>query len=209
MTNIEARKITLHEMSLRDGMHPLRHQMSLEQMVAVARAADETGIPWIEVTRGDGLGGSSVNDGFAAYGDVDYLRAVVPQMKQARISTLLLPGIGTVDTLKEAMDCGVSGVRVATHGTEADYCAEQHIAHAAEFGLDTVGFLIMAHRASPEKLVEQALLMESYGAGTVYCTACGGAEACRHPALHLGRWHLVRMGKRADLTNNTTSRSRA
>lgn len=114
-----------------------------------------------------------MNYGFAAHGDVDYLRAVVPQMKQAWISALLLPGIGTVDTLKEAMDCGISGVRVATHCTEAD-CAEQHITYAAATGLDTVGFLMMAHRASPEKLVEQALLMESYGAGTVYCTDLAG-----------------------------------
>ncbi|MFE3836352.1 4-hydroxy-2-oxovalerate aldolase [Pseudogemmobacter sonorensis] len=173
MTNIKGREVTLHEMSLRDGMHPVRHQMSLEQMVAVATAADEAGLPWIEVTHGDGLGGSSVNYGFAAHSDMDYLRAVVPRMKRARISALLLPGIGTVDTLKEAMDCGIAGVRIATHCTEAD-CAEQHITHAARTGLDTVGFLMMAHRASPEKLVEQALLMESYGATTVYCTDSAG-----------------------------------
>ncbi|MDF3607647.1 hypothetical protein PE067_16765 [Paracoccus sp. DMF-8] len=113
MTNIEARKITLHEMSLRDGMHPLRHQMSLEQMVAVARAARGAGIPWIEVIPRRRAGRSRLHHGFAAHGGVDYLRAVVPQMKQARISALLLPGIGTVDTLKEAMDCGISGKCVA------------------------------------------------------------------------------------------------
>ena len=173
MSNIKGRKVTLHEMSLRDGMHPLRHQMSLEQMLSVATAADEAGIPWIEVTHGDGLGGSSVNYGFGAHDDMEYLRTVVPQMKQAKVSALLLPGIGTVDTLKEAMDCGISGVRIATHCTEAD-CAEQHINYAAGTGLDTVGFLMMAHRASPEKLVEQALLMESYGAATVYCTDSAG-----------------------------------
>nr|WP_218139113.1 4-hydroxy-2-oxovalerate aldolase [Paracoccus alkenifer] len=173
MSNIKGRKVTLHEMSLRDGMHPVRHQMSLDQMVAVATAADDAGVPWIEVSHGDGIGGSSVNYGFAAHSDMDYLRAVVPQMKQARISALLLPGIGTVDTLKEAMDCGISGVRVATHCTEAD-CAEQHITYAAKTGLDTVGFLMMAHRAEPAQLVEQALLMESYGARTVYCTDSAG-----------------------------------
>ena len=166
-------EITLHEMSLRDGMHPVRHQMSLEQMVSVAKAADEAGMPWIEVTHGDGLGGGSVNYGFAAHSDLEYLRAVVPVVKNAKISALLLPGIGTVDMLKEAMDCGISGVRIATHCTEAD-CAEQHINYAAKTGLDTVGFLMMAHRASPEKLVEQALLMESYGATTVYCTDSAG-----------------------------------
>ncbi|SIQ08057.1 4-hydroxy-2-oxovalerate aldolase [Paracoccus thiocyanatus] len=173
MNTTGERKVILHEMSLRDGMHPLRHQMSTAQMVAVACAADEAGIPWIEVSHGDGLGGSSVNYGFAAHDDLDYLRAVVPRMKQAKVSALLLPGIGTVDMLKQAMDCGISGVRIATHCTEAD-CAEQHIRHAAGTGIDTVGFLMMAHRASPEKLAEQARLMESYGAGTVYCTDSAG-----------------------------------
>jgi len=171
--NIEGRKITLHEMSLRDGMHAKRHQISTDQMVSIATAADEAGMPWIEVTHGDGLGGASVNYGFAAHTDVEYLSAVVPKMKNAKVSALLLPGIGTVDMLKEAIDCGISGVRVATHCTEAD-CAEQHITYAAKTGLDTVGFLMMSHRAGPEKLVEQALLMESYGANCVYCTDSAG-----------------------------------
>ncbi|MCW0234428.1 MAG: 4-hydroxy-2-oxovalerate aldolase [Ferrovibrio sp.] len=171
--SIEGRKITLHEMSLRDGMHAKRHQISIEQMVEIAKAADEARMPWIEVTHGDGLGGASVNYGFSAATDEEYLSAVIPHMKQAKVSALLLPGIGTVDTLKRAMDCGISGVRVATHCTEAD-CAEQHITYAAKTGLDTVGFLMMSHRASPEKLVEQALLMESYGANCVYCTDSAG-----------------------------------
>jgi len=171
--SIQGRNITLHEMSLRDGMHPMRHQMSLEQMVSIATAADEAGMPWLEVTHGDGLGGGSVNYGFGAHSDFDYLRAVIPQVKRAKVSALLLPGIGTVDMLKEAMDCGIAGVRVATHCTEAD-CAEQHITHAAKTGLDTVGFLMMAHRASPEQLAEQAKLMEGYGATTVYCTDSAG-----------------------------------
>jgi len=171
--SIQGRKITLHEMSLRDGMHPMRHQMSLEQMASIAIAADEAGMPWLEVTHGDGLGGGSVNYGFGAHSDFDYLRAVIPQVKRAKVSALLLPGIGTVDMLKEAMDCGIAGVRVATHCTEAD-CAEQHITYAAKTGLDTVGFLMMAHRASPEQLAEQARLMEGYGATTVYCTDSAG-----------------------------------
>ncbi len=171
--SIQGRRVTLHEMSLRDGMHAKRHQISTGQMVSIAMAADAAGMPWIEVTHGDGLGGASVNYGFAAHSDVDYLKAVVPKMKNAKVSALLLPGIGTVDMLKEAIDCGISGVRIATHCTEAD-CAEQHIAYAATTGLDTVGFLMMAHRASPEKLVEQALLMEGYGARTVYCTDSAG-----------------------------------
>ena len=171
--SIQGRKVTLHEMSLRDGMHAKQHQITIDQAVAVAKAADDAGMPWIEVTHGDGLGGASINYGFSAATDEEYLSAVIPQMKNAKVSALLLPGIGTLDTLKSAMDCGISGVRVATHCTEAD-CAQQHITFAAKTDLDTVGFLMMAHRASPEKLVEQALLMESYGANCIYCTDSAG-----------------------------------
>jgi 4-hydroxy-2-oxovalerate/4-hydroxy-2-oxohexanoate aldolase len=167
------RKILLHDMTLRDGMHPKRHQISLEQMRVVAMGLDAAGVPLIEVTHGDGLGGSSVNYGFPAHTDEEYLRAVIPLMKQARISALLLPGIGTVDHLKMARDLGVHTIRVATHCTEADV-SQQHIELAAGFGMDTVGFLMMAHLASPAKLVEQACLMESYGANCVYVTDSAG-----------------------------------
>ncbi|MFP2768673.1 4-hydroxy-2-oxovalerate aldolase [Oceanisphaera sp. KMM 10153] len=171
--NLQDKKVMLHDMSLRDGMHAKRHQISLTQMVDIATGLDAAGMPLIEVTHGDGLGGASVNYGFPAHSDEDYLRAVVPQMKQARISALLLPGIGTVDHLRMARDCGVSTIRVATHCTEADV-AEQHIGMSARLGLDTVGFLMMAHMASPEKLLEQARLMVSYGANCIYATDSAG-----------------------------------
>src|SRR5437016_12073514 len=100
--NLKGKKITLHDMSLRDGMHPKRHQISLDQMVSVARGLDAAGVPLIEVTHGDGLGGSSVNYGFPSHTDEEYLRAVIPQMKQAKVSALLIPGIGTVDHLHMA-----------------------------------------------------------------------------------------------------------
>jgi len=167
-------RITLHDMTLRDGMHPKRHQISLEQMVSVATALDEAGVPLIEVTHGDGLGGASVNYGFPRHSDEEYLRAVVPRMKRARVSALLLPGIGTVDHLKMAADLGVTTVRVATHCTEADVSG-QHLGMARKIGLDTVGFLMMAHMAPAEKLVEQGRLMESYGAECVYVTDSAGA----------------------------------
>lgn len=167
------RKIKLHDMSLRDGMHSKRHQISIDEMVAISKGLDEAGMPLIEVTHGDGLGGESLNYGFAAHSDEDYLSAVVPQMKQAKISALLLPGIGTVDDLRMAQRCGVSTIRVATHCTEADV-SQQHIAFAAKEGLDTVGFLMMAHMVSAEKLLEQAKLMVSYGANCVYCTDSAG-----------------------------------
>ena len=170
---LEGKKVTLHDMTLRDGMHPKRHQMTLEQMKAVACGLDAAGVPLIEVTHGDGLGGSSVNYGFPAHTDEQYLSTVVPLMKRAKVSALLIPGIGTVDHLKMAHDLGVHTIRVATHCTEGDV-SEQHIVAARELGMDTVGFLMMAHMNSPEGLAAQAKLMEGYGANCVYVTDSAG-----------------------------------
>lgn len=171
--NLQGRNIVLHDMCLRDGMHPKRHQISLEQMVTVASALDDAGVPLIEVTHGDGLGGASVNYGFPMHSDEEYLRAVVPRMKRAKISALLLPGIGTADHLRMVQDIGVATIRVATHCTEADV-SEQHISLARKLGLDTVGFLMMAHMQTPQGLAQQARLMEGYGANVVYCTDSAG-----------------------------------
>ncbi|MEG0147889.1 MAG: 4-hydroxy-2-oxovalerate aldolase [Comamonas sp.] len=171
--SLQGKKITVHDMTLRDGMHPKRHLISLEQMKTVACGLDAAGVPLIEVTHGDGLGGSSVNYGFPSHTDEEYLGAVIPLMKQAKVSALLLPGIGTVDHLKMAYDLGVSTIRVATHCTEADV-SEQHISMARKMGMDTVGFLMMAHMNSAEGLVKQAKLMESYGANCIYITDSAG-----------------------------------
>lgn len=171
--NLKEIQIKVHDMSLRDGMHPKRHQITIAQMKAIAQGLDAAGVPLIEVTHGDGLGGASVNYGFPAASDEEYLRSVIPLLRQSKVSALLLPGIGTVDHLKMAADCGISTIRVATHCTEADV-AEQHIALGRKMGLDTVGFLMMAHMLEPGKLIEQALLMESYGANCLYLTDSAG-----------------------------------
>ena len=171
--NFKGKKVVVHDMTLRDGMHPKRHQMTLTQMKEIAQGLDEAGVPLIEVTHGDGLGGSSVNYGFPAHTDEAYLSAVIPLMKQARVSALLIPGIGTVDHLKMARELGVNTIRVATHCTEADV-SEQHITLARKLGMDTVGFLMMAHMNTPEGLVKQARLMEDYGANCVYVTDSAG-----------------------------------
>lgn len=171
--NLHGKSVVLHDMCLRDGMHPKRHQISTEQMIAVATGLDAAGVPLIEVTHGDGLGGASVNYGFGMHSDEEYLRAVIPKLKRAKVSALLLPGIGTVDHLRLAHDCGVGTLRVATHCTEADV-SEQHIALSRKLGLDTVGFLMMAHMIEPQQLVKQALLMESFGANCIYCTDSAG-----------------------------------
>lgn len=171
--NLQGKNVLLHDMSLRDGMHAKRHQISIKQMVDVATGLDAAGVPLIEITHGDGLGGASLNYGLPAHSDEEYFRAVIPRLKQAKVSALLLPGIGTLDHLKMAHEHGVSTIRVATHCTEADVSG-QHIGMAAKMGLDTVGFLMMAHMVSAEKLLEQARLMQSYGANCIYCTDSAG-----------------------------------
>jgi 4-hydroxy-2-oxovalerate/4-hydroxy-2-oxohexanoate aldolase len=172
--NLRGKKVTLHDMSLRDGMHAKQHQITVAQMVEVAKAMDDAGMPLIEVTHGDGLGGASVNYGFPANSDEEYLTAVCKEMKHSKVSALLLPGIGTVDHLKMAVDCGISTIRVATHCTEADV-SEQHIQMASNtHRLDTVGFLMMAHMIEAEELLLQLKLMESYGANCVYITDSAG-----------------------------------
>lgn len=171
--DLRGRRVLVHDMTLRDGMHPKRHRMTLDQMRSIARGLDEAGVPLIEVTHGDGLGGGSVNYGFPAHTDEEYLGAVIPLMKRAKVSALLLPGIGTVDHLRMAHELGVHTIRVATHCTEADI-SEQHIGLARKLGMDTVGFLMMSHMVAPAKLAEQALLMERYGANCVYITDSAG-----------------------------------
>lgn len=169
-----SRHIELHEMALRDGMHPKRHQIPLAAMVDIAVALDDAGVPLIEVTHGDGLGGASVTYGFAAHSDEDYLRAVIPRLKRARVSALSLPGIATIDELKMAVDCGVQVIRVATHCTEADI-AGQHLGISRGLGVEAVGFLMMAHMATPEGIAAQGRLMEEAGAQWVYVTDSAGA----------------------------------
>jgi 4-hydroxy-2-oxovalerate/4-hydroxy-2-oxohexanoate aldolase len=166
-------RITVHDMTLRDGMHPKRHQISLDQMRSIARGLDAAGVPLIEVTHGDGLGGASVNYGFPAHTDEAYLSAVVAELKRAKVSALLIPGIGTVEHLRMAHGLGVHTIRVATHCTEADV-SEQHIGLARKLEMDTVGFLMMAHMSPPEQLASQAKLMESYGANCIYITDSAG-----------------------------------
>ncbi|HEY8346793.1 MAG TPA: 4-hydroxy-2-oxovalerate aldolase [Symbiobacteriaceae bacterium] len=160
--------------TLRDGSHALRHQFTREQVRAVVQALDRAGVPVIEVTHGDGLGGSSIQYGFSRTDELDLIAEAAETAQRARIAALLLPGVGTRKELKEAVARGLQVVRIATQCTEADV-SQQHFAMAKEMGLEAVGFLMMAHMRSPEVLVEQALLMQSYGADCVYVVDSAGA----------------------------------
>jgi len=171
---VEKPSIRITDSTLRDGSHAMAHRFTEEQVRLVVHALDGAGVEVIEVTHGDGLGGSSFNYGFSAVDDIALVAAAVDEARRAKIAVLMLPGLGTVKDLCRAHDAGASVARVATHCTEADV-SRQHFKAARDLGMETVGFLMLSHRASPEKLAEQARIMVDAGAECVYVVDSAGA----------------------------------
>jgi 4-hydroxy 2-oxovalerate aldolase len=167
-------KIRIVDTTLRDGSHAVKHQYTLEDIYRISSALDKAGVYAIEISHGDGLSGSSIQYGFAKHSDEERLIQAHKVVENSKIAVLLLPGVGTREDLKMAIENGAEIARIATHVTEADI-SEQHIKMAKEMGLEVMTFLMLSHMEPPEKLLEQAKLMESYGADVVYVVDSAGA----------------------------------
>lgn len=194
MARKNSHRLYVQDVTLRDGMHAVRHQYTTQEIQTITRALDAAGVDAIEVTHGDGLAGSTFTYGFSRHSDVEWIEAAADVCRHAALTVLLIPGIGTIHDLKAAYQAGARSVRVATHCTEADI-SRQHIEAARALGMDTAGFLMMSHMTGPATLARQAQLMESYGAECVYVTDSAGALL---PEEYAGRVRALRAALRPE-----------
>ena len=198
MSETTTEKLRITDSTLRDGSHAMAHQFTQEQVRAIVHALDAAGVEVIEVAHGDGLGGSSFNYGFSGTDELDLVAAAVDEAHHAKIAVLALPGVATVHDLKAAHDRGASVARIATHCTEADVSI-QHFGAARGLGMETVGFLMLAHRTTPELLARQARIMVDAGAECVYVVDSAGAlvlgdAQARIKAVHDEIGHQAQVG---------------
>jgi 4-hydroxy 2-oxovalerate aldolase len=166
--------VRIVDTTMRDGSHAVNHQYSLDDITRITSALDKAGVYGIEISHGDGLAGSSIQYGWAKHSDEERLLAASKVVKKSNITVLLLPGIGTRQDLTMAIEHGTKIARIATHVTEADI-SEQHIKLAKDMDLEVMTFLMLAHMEGPGKVLEQAKLMEGYGADVVYVVDSAGA----------------------------------
>jgi 4-hydroxy 2-oxovalerate aldolase len=167
--------VRITDSSLRDGSHAKAHRFTEADVRNVVSGLVSAGVPVIEVTHGDGLAGSSFNYGFAAVDERILMQAAVEAAADAAaIAALMLPGVGTIDDIRAIRDIGVRVVRIATHCTEADISI-QHFKIARELGLETVGFLMMAHSQPPDVIAAQARIMVDAGCQCAYVVDSAGA----------------------------------
>ncbi|GAA4671154.1 4-hydroxy-2-oxovalerate aldolase [Phytohabitans rumicis] len=175
MNGATRRGLSICDTTLRDGNHAVAHQLGRADISAYARAAEAAGVDVVEVGHGNGLGASSIQVGMAALSDADMLRTAKAELRTARLGVLSIPGFASVERdLKPALDYGVDEVRVGAHCTEADVTRQQ-VTMLRAMGVTVKGMLLMSHMVSAAKLVEQARIMQSYGAEAVVLMDSAGA----------------------------------
>lgn len=159
-------KILIHDPTLRDGNHAVSHTLGVENIAEYCQAVDECGLDVIEVGHGNGLGASSLQLGMAKHTDVEMLEVARANLKTAKLGVHLIPGFARLSDIETALSIGVDVLRIASHCTEASI-TESYIDYARAKGAYVHGVLMMTHMATPERLLDETLRLQSYGANAI------------------------------------------